>query len=546
MAANNQIRLLVVEDVPQVAQYIRGLLNSQATIKLLDVMTDGSKVKGQIQQLKPDVVIIDALLQGRMRGLAVAAQLHEERRVTPVIILTVPQNPVEVDPSKGIDAVLSMPFSGYDLINRVNAVHLAFQASDEGSSCRMYSVFAPKGGVGKTTIAFNLAVAIGQLGKRTVLIDGSLQFGDLRALLKVPVDAPSILDLPTDRIQESDLQDVLWRDPSGIDILLAPPRVEMAEMVTVRDVDKVLSLLRRAYEVIVLDTPPVLNDVNLAFLDASDLIVEIVTYDSTTIHNTIAVADAFRTIGYPASKVRYLINRADSAGGIQADDLARALGRVPEYSVVSDGRLVVASNNEGEFERVVGVLLDDKHGEAVLPVQGTDRIEDLAGDQRCEAERGSSSRPLPGAAHQCAADREHLLLAARQRAATLGQPLPQPRKQREHALQAICSLRLRGVGRIRTHLQVFGDAHARENPAALRRLRNPQPRDLVGGNVSDVAAVEQDFSGAGARTAEDRHHQRRLAGPIRSNQGNNLARPTARSRRRRASISRSMPARLLP
>ena len=177
-------------------------------------------------------------------------------------------------------------------------------------------MFAPKGGVGKTTLAFNLAVALGQLGPRTVLIDGSLQFGDLRALLKVPIDAPSLLDLPTDRIQESDLQDVLWRDPSGIDILLAPPRVEMAEMVTVRDLDKTMSLLRRVYDMVVVDTPAVVNDINLLFLDASDTILEVVTYDSTTIHSTMVMADAFRMIGYPPTKVRYLVNRADSTGGL--------------------------------------------------------------------------------------------------------------------------------------------------------------------------------------------------------------------------------------
>jgi pilus assembly protein CpaE len=209
------------------------------------------------------------------------------------------------------------------------------------------SVFAPKGGVGKTTIAFNLAVALGQLEQRTVLIDGSLQFGDLRALLKVPTDAPSILDLPTDRIAESDLSDVLWRDPSGVDILLAPPRIEMAEMVNPRDIEKILSLLRRVYGAIVIDMSSTITDINLAFLDASDSIIEIVTYDSTTIHNTIAMADTFRSIGYSASKVRYLVNRADSPGGIEPDALHRALGRVPEHRVVSDGQLVVRSNNEG-------------------------------------------------------------------------------------------------------------------------------------------------------------------------------------------------------
>ena len=345
--ASDQIRLLVVEDVPQVAQYIRGLLDSQSSVKLLDVVGDGSKAVNLIHQHRPDVVIVDALLQGRVKGMVLVDQIKAAGLSVPVIVLTVPQHPVAQDPERGISGVLQMPFSGFDLINRLQSAHKSSQAGQTVGAARVLTVFAPKGGVGKTTIAFNLAVAMGQLGERTVLIDGSLQFGDLRALLKVPQDAPSILDLPTDRIAESDLADVLWRDPSGIDILLAPPRVEMAEMVTTRDVDKVLSLLRRVYTAVVIDTPSAINDLNLAFLDASEMIVEVVTYDSTTIQNTIAMADAFRMIGYPATKVHYLVNRADSPGGIDPNQLERALGRVPEHRVVSDGILVVRSNNEG-------------------------------------------------------------------------------------------------------------------------------------------------------------------------------------------------------
>jgi pilus assembly protein CpaE len=344
---SDQIRLLVVEDVPQVAQYIRGLLNSQSTIKLLDVVTDGSRVARLIPELRPDVVLVDALLQGRLKGLPLVEQIHASGAQVSVIVLTVPQQPVQPNPGSGIHGVLSMPFTGYELVTRIQQVSLAAAQAESTGSARMITIFAPKGGVGKTTIAFNLAVAVGQQGLRTVLIDGSLQFGDLRSLLKVPVEAPSLLDLPTDRIAESDLQDVLWRDPSGIDILLAPPRIEMAEMVTTRDLEKTISLLRRVYEVVIVDTPAVVNDVNLAFLDASDTILEIVTYDSTTIHSTMVMADAFRMIGYPPTKVRYLVNRSDSAGGFDPEVLNRALGRVPEHRVCSGGALVVRTNNEG-------------------------------------------------------------------------------------------------------------------------------------------------------------------------------------------------------
>jgi len=346
-SSSDQTRLLIVEDVPQVAQYIRGLLNAQQAVKLLDVLSDGGRAVDQIRQLRPDVVMVDALLQGRTKGPKLVEHIQEAGLGVPVIVLTVPQNPVEVDPAKGVHAVLSMPFSGFELMNKISGVRKQFAETHSVGVTRITSVFAPKGGVGKTTIAFNLAVAMAQLEQKTVLIDGSVQFGDLRALLKVPTDAPSILDLPTDRISESDLSDVLWRDPSGIDILLAPPRIEMAEMISPRDIEKVLSLLRRVYNAIVIDMSSSINDINLGFLDASDTIIEIVTYDSTTIHNTIAMADTFRSIGYPPTKVRYLVNRADSPGGIEPEDLQRALGRIPEHKVMSDGQLVVRSNNEG-------------------------------------------------------------------------------------------------------------------------------------------------------------------------------------------------------
>ena len=346
MANTVAVRLLVAEDVPQVSQHVRNLLNVQSQVQLLEVLSDGSKVLEAAQQLRPDVVMVDLLLQGKIKGPQLIEKIRDSGLEIPVVVLTVPQHPLARDPTRGIDAVLTLPFSGFELVNTLNRVLLDRQARVSGA-CRVISVFSPKGGVGKTTIAFNLAVSLSQLGVATALIDGSLQYGDLRALLKVPSDVPSILDLPTDRVQESDLRDVMWRDPAGIDILLAPPRIEMAEMVTARDLEKTISLLRRLYEVIIIDTPATLTETTLALLDGSDVVLSIVTYDSTTIHSTIAVAEVFASIGYPPEKVHFLVNRADSSGGIGKDELIRALGRRIDFEVVSDGRLVVGANNEG-------------------------------------------------------------------------------------------------------------------------------------------------------------------------------------------------------
>ena len=344
--AVEQIRLLVVEDVPQVASHIRSLLNAQSQIKMLEVVTAGDRAAASVAEYRPDVVIVDALLQGRVSGLQVAEHIRRAEPGVGVIMLTVPQNPVRENPERGVDAVLKMPFTGFDLTTMIRTVGETRAQESARAGSMVVTLFSPKGGVGRTTLAYNIAVALGQ-GSRVCLVDGSLQFSDLRGLLRVPAVAPSLVNLPTDRIRDSDLAEVVWRDPSGIDILLAPPRVEMAEMITTRDIEKVLSLLRQLYDFVVIDTRAALSEDVLVFLDAADLILQVLTYDSMAIRGLAMSAETFNAIGYPPSKLATVLNRSDASGGFDRTDIEQALGSSVDYEVVSDGRLVLNANNEG-------------------------------------------------------------------------------------------------------------------------------------------------------------------------------------------------------
>lgn len=344
--AGEKIRLLVIEDVPQVASHVRSLLVAQTQIQVVEVIGDGERALAAVGDYRPDVVIIDWLLQGRVSGAKAASSIRQAHPEVGIIVITVPQEPITEDPARGIDAVLRMPLAGFDLTAAVRKIAEEREAAAESGGAQIVSLFSPKGGVGRTTLAYNLAVALA--GEEPVcLVDGSLQFSDLRGLLRAPVEARSILELPTDRIKEGDVSEVMYHDPSGIDVLLAPPRVEMAEMITTRDIEKALSLLRRLYGHVVIDTRAALTDEVLAFLDASDLVLQILTFDAQAVRALAMANEAFAAIGYPPSKLAVVLNRADASGGMSREEVEEVLGQHIDFEVVSDGRLVLAANNEG-------------------------------------------------------------------------------------------------------------------------------------------------------------------------------------------------------
>jgi len=341
------IRVVLVEDVSEVAAHVRELFRQRSQINLLDVVVDSRLAVDRIRELDVDVVIVDTLLQGQVKGPTLIDRIRKAGLPVGIVAVTVPDRPLNRRRAAAVDAVVTMPFGTFDLVRGVADAHGAASARNPMAHARTVAVFASKGGVGTTTIAFNLAASLQATGLRTILVDGSLQFGDLRQLLRIPAHAPSILDLPTDAVRQSDIAGVVFTDTSGIDVLPAPQRPEMAELMTDRDLAAVFDLLRRTYQAIVIDTSSNLGGATLTMLDAADIVLQVVTPDPSTIESARVASQTFAEIGYPPAKLRYLVNRLGTVGGLGPDRMARALGRDPDFTIRSDWQLVTGSNAEG-------------------------------------------------------------------------------------------------------------------------------------------------------------------------------------------------------
>lgn len=341
------IRVVLVEDVAEVAAHVRELFRQRSQVNVVDVVVDSRHAVERIRDLDVDVVIVDTLLQGRVKGPTVIDRIRKAGLPVGIVAITVADRPLNNRRTAAVDAVVMMPFGTFDLVRGVSDAHGAASARNPMANSRTVAVFASKGGVGTTTISYNLAASLQAAGLRTILVDGSLQFGDLRRLLRIPAHAPSILDLPTDAVRQSDIAGVVFNDTSGIDVLPAPHRPEMAELMTDRDLAVVFDLLRRTYQAIVIDTSSSLDGATLTMLDAADVVLQVVTPDPATIESARVANQTFGEIGYPPGKLRWLVNRFGSVGGFGPDRMARALGCDPDFRIRSDWQLVTGSNAEG-------------------------------------------------------------------------------------------------------------------------------------------------------------------------------------------------------
>jgi pilus assembly protein CpaE len=323
--------------------------------------------------LLPDIVLMDINMPD-MDGIATTEHLSRDVPTASVVMMSVQGEADYLRRSMlaGAREFLVKPFSSDELTASIRQVHArerdkmsrmavaapaaAAAASTAGGSSKepgiVAAVFSPKGGVGRTTVAVNMAVAAAtELGKKVVLVDGSFQFGDVGVLLNLNPKNKSIADLVPELEQAGNevesIDTFVINHSAGIRVLLAPPSPEMAELITPSGIRRVIEALRKDHDLVIVDCNAQFSETTLAILDAADIVLTMLSLEITSIKNMRLFLEVADQLGYESGKVRLVLNRADSALGIRVADVEHSIGRKVDETIVSDGRSVVYALNRG-------------------------------------------------------------------------------------------------------------------------------------------------------------------------------------------------------
>lgn len=357
------LRVLIADGAAPIREMVKTALKTEPTVKVIEAV-DGRQAVDLALLIRPQVIFLDARLP-KVDGLAAAEEILRHLSTNVVLLFSEEDRRLFRRAMQiGARDFLLKPFSPeellltlHDLLNQDELKKIYGRSSPGGE---IFTVFSTKGGVGKTTIATNLAACLGErTQKKVLLLDLDLEFGSSAALLGLK-PSTSIVDLcRTDGPIKADLvQKVIV--PTGqknVFLLPAPPSPDLAAEVEgdgrrQKDrnyVAEIITLVKSLFDYIIIDTASNFRETNLTALDRSAVVLLVTTPDIPTLQNTAKALDIMlQKLEYPSSRIRLILNRADGAVGLTFQDISKGLDFPISYYIPSDGPTVVWAANFGQ------------------------------------------------------------------------------------------------------------------------------------------------------------------------------------------------------
>ncbi len=262
-------------------------------------------------------------------------------------------------------------------------LHVGDEPAEPLARGTIITVFGAKGGIGKTTIATNLAtMLVRATGANVVLVDMDTRFGDVAIMMDIAVEN-SIADLGAriDDIDRESIKDYLVEHHTGVSILPAPLHPNEWRNLTPQHIEKIIDLLAQGHDYIVIDTPGTFNDLISTTLEVANLILLVTSMDIASIKDTALALEMLRgaeisedkvklTINHSTSseisedKVKLTINHSTSSNSLREEDVERVLEydvtwRIPhDYNVASSNQLGIPIVIAKPYARVSRAITD--------------------------------------------------------------------------------------------------------------------------------------------------------------------------------------------
>jgi pilus assembly protein CpaE len=356
-AISNPVRILVVDDDRTMCELLRLVLSKDGHEVIITASAEEALV--QVNQHAPQIVITDVVLP-QMDGMALCRKLRERPETShiPIIIMTTKDETKDkvAGFEAGADDYLVKPFDPEELKYRVrNLLGRKTSAPAEPKTSarapgKTIVFFGSKGGVGKTSIALNLALTMQRKAtlKKVALFDADFAFGDIAARLNLPTTR-SILDLArnADSLDVELVQQVMVAHSSGLRVLLNPVHPVEAELITPEQVKKIMRLITTMFDLVIVDCQSSYDERTLALLDNADMLMLVVTPEIGPIKNARQFLEIAEDLGIPSDKIFIVLNRFNSNVGIEREEIERTYKRKIAFLLASAGRTITLCTNQG-------------------------------------------------------------------------------------------------------------------------------------------------------------------------------------------------------
>lgn len=352
----DKIKVLIADDVKETREIVKKILILEDEFEIVGEAENGEDVIKSIPKLKPDVVLMDINMPV-LNGLEATEKITKLYPNVIVIIMSVQGESEYLKKAMfyGAKEYIIKPFNYETLVDTIKVTYDRYkdmiintykeEVIREG---KIITLFSSKGGVGKSVLAVNLAVEFSK-NKKTILIDMDLMFGDVSMLVN-GLNHKTILDAIDDEQIDSylSLKPYLFEYNKNLDVLFAPKKPEASEYISKESIEKVFSIIKNQYDVIVVDTGVNFNDSTLFVLDNADYVLFISNMDIVSLKNTKLGLSVMKTLGYDNKKLKIVINRYTTDYGISRADVEETLKHEIFALVPDDEKTVVNSINSGK------------------------------------------------------------------------------------------------------------------------------------------------------------------------------------------------------